>query len=61
MKDNNNIDDIFRSGLDDIEMEPPRKSWDSLASELEKKRGERRRKNGFKLFSLALLLLIISY
>jgi len=64
MKDNSNIDDIFRSGLEGKEIPPPEKSWDSLAADLDKKQALKKRNNrsGFFLWSFLLLLLgFVSY
>ena len=61
MKDNNYIDDLFRSGLEDFEMNPSEKNWNSLETELAKKLASRKRKNRIKLFSIALLLLLTSF
>ena len=61
MKDNNNIDDIFRSGLEEFKITPSEKTWNSLDAALDKKQAGRKRKNRLKLLSLALLLLLISY
>ena len=61
MKDNNNIDDIFRSGLEEFKITPSEKTWNSLDAALDKKQAGRKRKNRLKLLSLALLLLLFSY
>ena len=60
MKDQNNIDDIFRSGLEDFEMNPPDESWNVLDEELTKKRAGMKRRNRFWPPLIVLLVLIIN-
>src|SRR5688572_25580105 len=61
MEDNNKIDNIFRSALEDAEMAPSQKSWQALASDLAVKRASRNRKKRAIWFSAAAIFLIISY
>ena len=64
MKEINKIDDFFRDGLDDFEMNPSEKSWHSLNTSLLKKQANRKIRKRFMFFSITLLLLfsgLISY
>ncbi len=61
MKDNSNIDDIFRSRLEGIEVPPPGKSWDSLAADLDKKQALRKRNNRFRFFLYSALIFLIGF
>jgi hypothetical protein len=61
MEENNNIDDIFKSALNNLEMEPSANSWDNLSSKLAAKRAVRARRRAGLWFSAAALLLILSY
>ena len=60
MNDNTNIDDLFRSGLEDLEMNPSEKSWKNLDAALSKKQASLKRKKRFILFSIAFLVFLSS-
>ena len=60
MNDNTNIDDLFRSGLEDLEMNPSEKSWKNLDAALLKKQTSLKRKKRFILFSIAFLVFLSS-
>lgn len=60
MNDNTNIDDLFRSGLEDLEMNPSEKSWKNLDASLSKKQASLKRKKRFMFFSIALLIFLSS-
>ena len=60
MNDNTNIDDLFRSGLEDLEMNPSEKSWKNLDVELSKKQAILKRKKRFMFFSIAFLVFLSS-
>jgi hypothetical protein len=61
MDDNTNIDDLFRSEIEPFRMEPSEKSWNSLQTELAKKRSAAIRKRRLGWFSASVFLLILSY
>src|SRR6188768_92726 len=61
MEENNNIDDIFRSALDDLKMEPSSSSWENISTDLNKKRSARGWKKRGLWFSAAAFLLIVGY
>ncbi len=61
MIDNNDIDDIFRSGLEGNEIIPPEKSWASLRSDLDKKHALKKKNNRNRFFFYSFLLLLISF
>jgi hypothetical protein len=61
MTENNNIDDIFRNGLEGLEVNPPEKSWDSLEAGLEKEYAVRKRNSRWRFFFYAGLALLISF
>lgn len=63
MEENKNIDDIFKSALDDLKMMPSEASWDAISSGLSAKRTARlrNRKKRILWFSTAVLLLLTSY
>ena len=44
MEENNNLDTIFRSAAEQMEMKPSESTWDSISSRLEQKRVERNKK-----------------
>ena len=60
MNDNTNIDDLFRSGLEDLEMNPSEKSWENLDAALSKKQASQKRKKRFMFFSIAFLVFLSS-
>ena len=60
MNDNTNIDDLFRSGLEDLEMNPSEKSWKNLDAALSKKQASLKRKKRFMFFSIAFLVFLSS-
>ena len=60
MNDNTNIDDLFRSGLEDLEMNPSEKSWKNLDAALSKKQASMKRKKRFMFFSIAFLVFLSS-
>ncbi len=60
MNDNTNIDDLFRSGLEDLEMNPSEKSWKNLEAALSKKQASLKRKKRFMFFLIAFLVFLSS-
>lgn len=61
MKDKNTIDDIFRSGLENFETPPPTGNWSRIESELAKKKPGGKKNNRWGYYSIALIVLLISY
>jgi hypothetical protein len=59
MKENNEIDNIFKSGLENLEVKPSNERWNALQSDLTKKREGKKRKKRFWIFSLALLITFV--
>lgn len=63
MEENNNIDNIFRSALDQLNVEPSESSWAFMQAELSKKKAaalKKRKRNRFILFSSLVLLISIT-
>ena len=60
MNDNTNIDDLFRSGLEDLEMNPSEKGWKNLDAALSKKQAILKSKKRFMFFSIAFLVILSS-
>src|ERR1041385_2031332 len=62
-KDIENIDELSRSLIEQYEMKPPEGEWDSLDAELTKKQATiyKKRANRFKILSIALALLLLSF
>jgi hypothetical protein len=61
MEEKNKIDEIFKSALDDLEMEPSAQSWDNVSSKLAAKRAARKKRRTGLWFTAAALLMLLSY
>ena len=61
MEENNNIDNIFKSALEDYQMDPPAGSWNALNAKLAEKRSVIRRKRWFWLFSALVFVGIVGF
>ncbi|MEI6816000.1 MAG: outer membrane beta-barrel protein [Bacteroidota bacterium] len=63
MDDNREIDELFRTELESVEMEPSENVWNQLEAELERKQSLIYKKSAtrFKLLSLGLALLLLSF
>lgn len=60
MEENNNIDKLFKSAIENHRMDPPDNVWNSLDSRLDIRQKERKKGKGGKRYLLLLLLLLIS-